>query len=143
VDEEIGITADGGGKVGVVGFGQTEVAETFGRVDGPFEGAKKTDLEDIAIWAAGKKFQDFLNFAPLGQVACFDAVGDEKFAIFDQAGFIGSFVNPVKRRTFFVIEVAGDRFVGEEHELLNQLVGFVGGLFFDPVGSALGIEEDA
>jgi hypothetical protein len=70
-------------------------------------------------------------------------VGDEKFAIFDQAGFVGSFVNPVKRRTFFVIEVASDGFVGEEHELLDQLVGFVGRLFFDPVGSALGIEEDA
>jgi hypothetical protein len=69
-------------------------------------------------------------------------VGDEKFAIFDQAGFVGSFVNPVKSRTFFVIEVAGDGFVGEEHKFLDQLVGLVGGLFFDPVGSALGIEED-
>jgi hypothetical protein len=41
-----------------------------------------------------------------------------------------------------VVEVAGDRFVGEEHELLDQLVGFVGRLFFDPVGFSLGIEED-
>ena len=70
-------------------------------------------------------------------------MGDEKFAIFDQAGFIGSFVNSVKSRTFFVVEVAGDRFIREEHELLNQLVGFVGGLFFDPVRSPLGIEQDA
>ena len=69
-------------------------------------------------------------------------MGDEEFAIFDQAGFIGSFVNPVKSRTFFVVEVASDRFVGEEHELLDQLVGFVGGLFFDPVGFSLGIKED-
>jgi len=70
-------------------------------------------------------------------------VGDEKFPIFDQAGFVGSFVNPVKSRTFFVIEVSGDGFVGKEHELFDQLVGFVGRLFFDPVGSALGIEENA
>jgi hypothetical protein len=56
MNEEIGVTTDGGGKVGVVGFGQTEVAETFGRVDGPFEGAKKTDLEGISIRATGKKF---------------------------------------------------------------------------------------
>jgi len=41
-----------------------------------------------------------------------------------------------------VIEVASDRFVGEEHKLLDQLVGFVRGLFLNPVGSALGIEED-
>ena len=41
-----------------------------------------------------------------------------------------------------MVEVTGDRFVGEEHELLDQLVGFVGGLFFDPVGSALRIEQD-
>ena len=70
-------------------------------------------------------------------------MGDEEFPIFDQAGFIGSFVNPVKSRTFFVVEVAGDRFVREEHELLDQLVGFVRGLFLNPVGSALGIEENA
>jgi len=56
VDEEIGITADGGGEVGVVGFGQAEMSETFGRVDGPFEGAKKTDLEGVAIWTTWKKF---------------------------------------------------------------------------------------
>jgi hypothetical protein len=41
-----------------------------------------------------------------------------------------------------MVEVARDRFVGEEHELLDQLVGFVRGLFFDPVGFSLGIEED-
>jgi hypothetical protein len=69
-------------------------------------------------------------------------VGDEKFPIFGQAGFVGRFVNPVKSRTFFVVEMAGDGFVGKEHKLLDQLVGFVGGLFFDPVGSALGIEQD-
>ena len=56
VDEEISITADGGGKVGVVGFGQTEMSETFGRVDGPFEGAKKTDLKGVAIGTTGKNF---------------------------------------------------------------------------------------
>jgi len=56
VDEEIGITADGGGEVGVVGFCQAEVAEAFGRVDGPFEGAKKTDLEGVAIRTTRKKF---------------------------------------------------------------------------------------
>jgi hypothetical protein len=55
VDEEIGITADGRGKVGVVGFGQAEVAETFWGVDGTFEGAKKTDLKGVAIGTTGKK----------------------------------------------------------------------------------------
>ena len=66
-------------------------------------------------------------------------MGDEKFAIFDQAGFVGCFVNSIKGRAFFVVEVARDRFVGEKHKLLDQLVGFVGGLFLNPVGSALGI----
>ena len=56
VDEEIGVTTDGGGEVGVVGFRQTEVAETFGRVDGPFQGAKKTDFKGVAIWTTWKKF---------------------------------------------------------------------------------------
>ena len=84
-----------------------------------------------------------MNFPPLGQVACFNAVGDEELPVFGQAGFVGCFVDPIKGRTFFVVEMAGDRFVGEEHELLDQLVGFVGGLFFDPVGFSLGIEQDA
>jgi len=69
-------------------------------------------------------------------------VGDEKFSVFDQAGFVGSFVNPIKSGALLVIKVAGDRFVGEEHELLDQLVGFVGRFFFDPIGSALRIEQD-
>jgi hypothetical protein len=56
VDEEICVAADGGGEVGVVGFGQTEMSETFGRVDGPFQGAKKTDLKGIAIRTTWKKF---------------------------------------------------------------------------------------
>jgi len=83
MDEEIGIAADGGGEVGIVGFRQTEMSETFGRVDGPFEGAKKTDLEGVAIRTTGKKFKDFLNFSSLSEVARFDAVGDEKFPIFE------------------------------------------------------------
>ena len=56
VDKEICVPADGRGKVGVVGFGQAEMSETFGRVDGPFEGAKKTDLKGVAIGTTGKKF---------------------------------------------------------------------------------------
>jgi hypothetical protein len=51
-------------------------------------------------------------------------------------------MNPIKSGALFMIEVAGDRFVGEEHELLDQLVGFVGRFFFDPIGSALRIEQD-
>ena len=51
-------------------------------------------------------------------------------------------MNSIKGRAFFVVEVAGDRFVGEEHELLDQLVGFVRGLFLNPVGFSLRIKED-
>jgi hypothetical protein len=55
MDKEICVPADGRGKVGVVGFCQTEVAETVGRVDGTVEGAKKTDFEGVAIGTTGKK----------------------------------------------------------------------------------------
>ena len=56
MDEEICVPTDGRGKVGVVGFCQTKVAETFGRVDGTFEGAKKTDLKGVAIGTTWKNF---------------------------------------------------------------------------------------
>ena len=51
-------------------------------------------------------------------------------------------MNPIKSGALFVVEVTGDRLVREKHKLLDQLVGFVGRLFFDPVGFALGIEQD-
>ena len=70
-------------------------------------------------------------------------MSDEKLPVFKQSGFVGSFVNPVKGGALFEVEVSRDGFVGEEHELLDQLVGFVGRLFFDPIGSPLGIEQDA
>jgi len=70
-------------------------------------------------------------------------VGDKKFPIFDQAGFVGCFVDSIEGGALFVVEVSRNRFISEEHELLDQLVGFVGRLFLNPVGSALGIEENA
>ena len=70
-------------------------------------------------------------------------MGDQEFTVFLQAGLIGCFVNPVHGGPVPVIEMAGHGFIGQEHEFLDQLVGFVGGLFFNPVGSALGVEQDA
>ena len=52
-------------------------------------------------------------------------------------------MNAVESGAMLLIQVAGDRFVGEEHELLDQLMGFVGRLLFDPVRFALGIEENS
>jgi len=44
VDQKVGVPADGGGEVSVVGFGQAEVAETFGRIDGPLERSEEADF---------------------------------------------------------------------------------------------------
>ena len=52
MDQQVRVTADRRGEVGVMGFGQAEVAEAFWRVDRAFEGAKKADLEGIAVRAA-------------------------------------------------------------------------------------------
>ena len=52
-------------------------------------------------------------------------------------------MNAVESGAMLLIQVAGDRFVGEKHELLDQLMGFVGRLLFDPVRFALGIEENS
>ena len=41
------------------------------------------------------------------------------------------------------IEMAGDGLIGEKHELLDQLMGFVGGLLLDPVGAAAFVEQNA
>ncbi len=108
VDEKIGVAANGGGEVGVVGFGQAEVAEAFWGVDGAFERAKEADLEGVAVGSAGKNFENLLNLASLGEVACFDAVGDEELSIFLEARFLGSFMDTVDGGTVFLVEVTGD-----------------------------------
>ncbi len=82
MDEKISVAANGGGEVGVVGFGQAEVAEAFWGVDGAFERAKEADLEGVAVGSAGKNFENLLNLASLGEVACFDAVGEEELSVF-------------------------------------------------------------
>ena len=143
MDQKVGISADRGGEVGVVGFGQAEVAETFGRIDGPLEGAEEADFQGMSVRTTGEEFEDFLDFSPLRQIAGFDTVGDKEFPVFKQAGFVRHFVDAVEGGSAFMVEVAGDRLVGEEHKLLDQLVRFIGRLFFDPVGPALGIEQDA
>jgi len=43
----------------------------------------------------------------------------------------------------FPVEVSSHRLVGQEHELLDQLVGLVGGLLFDPVGPTAFVESYA
>ena len=128
--------------MGVVGFGQAEVAEAFWGVDGALEGAEEADLEGVAVGSAGENFKDLLNFATLGEVPCFDAVGDEELSIFLEARFLGGFMDTVDGGSVFLVEVAGDGFIGEEHKLFDELVRFVGGLFFDSGGAALGVEDD-
>ena len=142
MDKKIGVAANRGSEVGVVGFGQAEVAEAFWGVDSAFERTEEADLEGVAIGSAGENFKDFLNFAALGEISCFDSVREKKFTIFLEARFLGSFMDTVDGGSVFLVEVAGDGLIGEEHKLFDELVRFVGGLFFDSGGAALGVEDD-
>ena len=108
MDEKISVAANGRGEVGVVGFGQAEVAEAFRGVDGAFERAEEADLEGVAVGSAGENFENLLNFAALGEVPCFDAVGDEELAVFLEARFLGSFMDTVDGGTVFLVEVTSD-----------------------------------
>ncbi len=108
MDEKIGVAANRGSEVGVVRFGQAEVAEAFWGVDSAFERAEEADLEGMAVGSTGENFENLLNFAALSEVARFDAVGDEELAIFLEARFLGSFMNTVDGGTVFLVEVTGD-----------------------------------
>ena len=141
VDEQIRITPDGGRKVGVVGFCQAVVTEAFGGVDGPLERAKKGDLESVAIGTARQNFEDFLNFPSLGEIPGLDPVGDQELAVLLQAGLFGHLVNSVQRRAMFPVEMAGHRFIGEKHELLDELMGLVGRFLLNPVGPAFWVQQ--
>jgi hypothetical protein len=56
MNKQIGITADRGGKMGVVGLGEAVMAEAFRRVDRALERTQERDLEGIPIRATRKKF---------------------------------------------------------------------------------------
>jgi len=79
--EQIGITTDRGGEMGVVGLGEAVVAEAFRRVDGTFQRTQQRDLQGIPIGPAWKKSEDFLNLPALGEIAGLDPVGDEELAV--------------------------------------------------------------
>ena len=84
------------------------MAKAFWGVDGTLERSEEADLEGVAVGSTGENFENLLNFAALGEVPCFDAVGDEELSIFLEARFLGGFMDTVDGGTVFLVEVTGD-----------------------------------
>lgn len=142
VDDEVGVTADGGGEVGVMAFGEAEVAEGFDGVAGAHQGLEESDLEGGPDGEGVQAMQEALDFGALGEVAAGDIVGEDLLAVFAEAPFIGGLVDAVNGRDARLDEAAGDGLVGKEHVLLDELVGFVVFDLLDPFHATLVIEAD-
>jgi len=69
-------------------------------------------------------------------------VGAGLFLEVEEAVGVGVFVDAVEGGFVALVEDAGDGFVGDEHEFLDELVGFVVDFFFDASGGAVFVEDD-
>ena len=142
VDEQVGVAPDGRGEMGVFLLGQAVVAERFDRVPGAHERAQEADLEGGADGHGGEFAQELLHLGADGEVAAGQVVGHDFGAVFPQPSFIRSLVDPVDRGTIQGHEAGRDGFVGQEHELLDQLMGDVVVMPFDAQHPALVIQPD-
>ena len=111
--------------MGVVFLGETVVAQRPGGIAGAGEGPEKTNSEcgsDAGFIQSPQEFPDFLRFAEI-------ATGDPEEADFrtklPETIRIGLLMHPVNAGSAQLKESGGDGFVGEEHELLDELVRLV------------------
>ena len=90
-----------------------------------------------------EQLEQLHDLLAVGEVADLDLERAEQVTEFDEALLVGIVVHAVKRDELVRAREAGDRLVGGEHELLDQLMAFVVLDLFEAVGVALGVDEAA
>src|SRR5262249_36561224 len=86
---------------------------------------QQPDLQSLLFRLAAKGFDQSLQLASLGQITHFKSMAENEFAIFRQLLGIRVFVYAIDRRDEAVLQVPPHRFVGRDHEFLDQLIRFV------------------
>lgn len=142
MDDQIGVAPDGAGKMGVVGFGESVVSDGGGGVTGAFEGAQEMEFKDVMFGGGVQFAEQFLDFVADGGVAHGQAVGENHVAEGLEFFRFGILMDPVEGGDAALGGACGHVFVGQEHAFLNQLVGDVVFLFFDPDRLACGVAMD-
>ncbi len=145
VHEEVGVSPDRRGEVGVLLQGQTEMARVFGSVARLHEGAEHEVGQKFLLRPPLEPPDEFLEIPggvflpPLLQPV---PQGPGEFGEFLDLARVGPFVDAVERRPSRGGEFPGDALVGQEHELLDDAVGEVALGGDDARHPALGVEPD-
>ena len=142
MNNQIRVSANGTGKVGVIGLCQPVMAIGLDLVRGAFEALEKSELESVLLGQAANLCQEPLDLDAIRQVAGLQAVAEGEFAEFLEPFGIGVGVDTVDRWEEPVLDLAGDDFVRREHEFLDELVGDIVLDLLEPDGMALVIQPD-
>ena len=121
--DQIGIAADRGCEMGVLTFAQSEMPQGIHGITGASHRPQKTDLECRSDRKLLETEQQLLNFRPLHQIAAGDPMGEHVLTKFLQTMRLRRFVDPVDRRNSHLNQSTRHRFVGEEHEFFDELMG--------------------
>ena len=111
--DEVGVAADGGGEVAVVGLGEAVMAERLGGVGGALEGFEEAELDDVFLRASFGFIEQFLDVAAVGEVSGAVAVEHGGLGVFQEAGGVGIFVDSIDGGFAAGFEEMGDGFVGD------------------------------
>ena len=142
MEDEVGVAADGGGEVGVVGEAEAEVGAAFGLVGGALHAAQEGEGDHVLV--------GFPNDGAGDAVEAFHAGRGGAVAESAQFGghagplFVGGFVmDAVDAGDAGFEDLAGDGLVGGEHAFFDEIVGFGGRALGEAHGMAGGIEDAA
>jgi len=125
VDDEVAVAPDGACEMGVVRLREAIVAEGLRKIAGALEALEEGDLHSRGEGFAMQGGEEFLKLGTVGEVACSDALRGGKLAELGEFVRVGFLMDTVNGGLLPVLELAGDEFVGEEHEFLDELVGDV------------------
>ena len=146
VHQQVRVTADRRGEVGVGVVGQPEVALHMGLVLGLAHGAQHHGLDHLAVRPVGDGLAELLEhlradrpFRP-GNAQAQPA---QELLQVGQALFLGRLVVPVERRQLRFLEQARGADIGRQHRLLDHHVGHVALHRHDVADLGLLIEQDA
>ena len=152
--QHIGVAADGGGEVGIVGEGQTVMAQIVGRIDRLGHRAYGHRREGIALGFALDAVEQFVQLLGDGTpLRGTEDVAETKGELTETIQLVGrgDIVHTIDHRTRNLAPLLahtvgaelGHTAVGQEHKLLDELVGLLLHLEIDLDGATRLVELEA
>ena len=125
VHEQVGVTPDRAGEMGVIDLGQAVVAQGGHVVNRPFEALQERDLQCVFLRGPPQRQEQLLHFTPLREIPHPHPVTRGKRAELLQPLHFRVFVDAIDRGNPQPFDLLGHGFIGRQHAFLDELVGDV------------------